>query len=46
MTTTDEAGTVLEFGGTVDAFTKAPFTLTVLAGSEKIEGWPARRTHK
>jgi hypothetical protein len=41
-----EAGTVLEFEGTIDAFTKAPFTLTVLADPEKIEGWPARRPRK
>jgi len=41
-----EAGTLLEFGGTIEAFTKAPFTLTVLAGAENIEGWPAKRTHK
>jgi hypothetical protein len=38
-----ENGTVLEFEGTIDAFTKAPFTLTILASQEKIEGWPAKR---
>jgi hypothetical protein len=38
-----EMGTVLEFEGTIEAFTKAPFTLTVLSNQEKIEGWPARR---
>ena len=36
-----ENGAILEFEGTVEAFTKAPFTLTVLAGPEKIAGWPA-----
>jgi hypothetical protein len=41
-----ESGTVLEFEGTIDAFTKAPFTLTVVADPEKIEGWPARRPRK
>jgi hypothetical protein len=41
-----ESGTVLEFEGTIDAFTKAPFTLTVLADPEKIDGWPARRPRK
>jgi hypothetical protein len=38
-----EVGTVLEFEGTFDAFTKAPFTLTLLAAQDKIEGWPAKR---
>ena len=38
-----EFGTVLEFEGTIDAFTRAPFTLTVLSNPEMIEGWPARR---
>jgi hypothetical protein len=37
-----EPGAVLEFEGTVEAYTKAPFTLTVLASPDKIEGWPAR----
>ena len=37
-----EIGTVLEFEGTIDAFTKAPFTLTVRSNPEKIEGWPAK----
>jgi hypothetical protein len=41
-----DSGTVLEFEGTIEAFTKAPFTLTVLATPEKIEGWPARRPRK
>jgi hypothetical protein len=41
-----EAGTVLEFEGTIDAFTKAPFTLTVVASPEKIDGWPAPRSRK
>ena len=41
-----ETGTILEFEGAIDAFTKAPFTLTVLANPEKIEGWPARRSRK
>jgi hypothetical protein len=38
-----ENGTVLEFEGTFDAFSKAPYTLTIMASQEKIEGWPARR---
>jgi hypothetical protein len=37
-----EIGTVLEFEGTFEAFTKAPFTLTVQCNQEKIEGWPAK----
>ena len=37
------AGTILEFEGKIEAFTKAPFTLTVLANPEKIEGWRARQ---
>jgi hypothetical protein len=41
-----EFGTVLEFDGAIEAFTKAPFTLTVLSNPSKIEGWPARRTRK
>jgi hypothetical protein len=41
-----DAGTVLEFEGTIDAFTKAPFTLTVVASPEKIDGWPAARSRK
>ena len=38
-----EIGTVLEFEGTFESFTKAPFTLTILCSQEKIEGWPAKR---
>jgi hypothetical protein len=41
-----DAGTVLEFEGTLDAFTKAPFTLTVVASREKIDGWPAKQPGK
>jgi tetratricopeptide (TPR) repeat protein len=41
-----EPGAILEFEGTAEAFTKAPFTLTVLADREKIEGWPAARSRK
>ena len=37
-----ENGTVLEFEGTIEAFSKTPFTLTVVASQEKIEGWPAK----
>jgi len=37
-----EIGTILEFEGTIEAFTKAPFTLTVVGSPEKIEGWPAK----
>jgi hypothetical protein len=40
------AGTILEFEGKIEAFTKAPFTLTVLANPEKIEGWRARQPGK
>ena len=36
-----EFGTVLEFEGTIDAFTRTPFTLTVITNPEMIEGWPA-----
>jgi hypothetical protein len=43
---TAEAGTVLEFEGTIEAFTKAPFTLTVLANPAKIDGWPAPKSRK
>ena len=38
-----ENGTVLEFEGTFEAFTKAPYTLTIMASREKIDGWPAKR---
>jgi hypothetical protein len=38
-----EFGTVLEFEGTIDAFTKAPFSVIVLSNPGKIDGWPARR---
>ncbi len=41
-----DAGTVLEFEGTIEAFTRSPFNLTVLSAPEKIEGWPARRSRK
>jgi hypothetical protein len=41
-----EPGTVLEFEGAIDAFTKAPFTLTVLGSPEKIDGWPAKQPRK
>lgn len=36
-----EAGTVLEFEGTVSAFVKSPFVLTVMSDASKISGWPA-----
>jgi hypothetical protein len=39
-----ENGAILDFEGIFEAFTKAPFTLTVLAGPDKIEGWPAPAT--
>ena len=35
-------GTILEFDGTIDAFTKAPFSLTVLTSLAKIEGRPRK----
>ena len=35
-----EPGTQIHFQGTADAFVKAPFRLTVLAGKENIDGWP------
>jgi hypothetical protein len=41
-----ESGTVLEFEGTFEAFTKAPFSLTLVAAQDKIEGWPAKRSGK
>jgi len=41
-----EPGAILEFEGTLESFTKAPFALTVLADREKIEGWPAARSRK
>ena len=41
-----ESGAVLEFEGTFESFTKAPFTLTILCSQEKIEGWPAKRPAK
>lgn len=34
------SGTPLEFEGTVDSFTRGPFTLTLLSDPEKISGWP------
>jgi hypothetical protein len=37
-----DSGTVLEFEGTFEAFTKAPFSLTIVAPQERIEGWPAK----
>jgi hypothetical protein len=33
-------GTELEFEGSVEAFAKTPFTLTITAEHEKITGWP------
>ena len=36
------SGTVIEFEGTVDSFTKSPFALTVLTEPAKIYGWPAK----
>lgn len=36
-----EPGTPIHFQGSADTFVKAPFRLTVLAGRESIEGWPA-----
>lgn len=36
-----EPGTVLTFEGNADSFNKNPFLLTVTAGPDKIEGWPA-----
>ena len=38
-----EMGTVLEFEGTIEAFTKGPFALTVVSHPDKLEGWPAKR---
>ena len=35
-----DAGTVLEFEGTVDSFVKSPFGLTVVSDPSKISGWP------
>jgi hypothetical protein len=36
------SGTPVEFEGTVDSFTKSPFTLTILSEPAKIYGWPAK----
>jgi len=36
-----DAGTVLEFEGTIDAVAKSPFAMTVLSDPSKITGWPA-----
>ena len=38
-----EFGTVLEFEGTIDAFTRAPFSITILSTTDKIDGWPAKK---
>jgi hypothetical protein len=35
-----DLGTVLEFEGTADSFTRAPFRLTATIEPEKITGWP------
>ena len=37
-----ENGTVLEFEGTFEAFSKVPYSLTITASQEKIDGWPAK----
>lgn len=37
-----DAGTVLEFEGTVDSFVQNPFALTVVSDPSKISGWPAK----
>jgi hypothetical protein len=34
------AGTEIEFEGTVDSFTKLPFSLTITVDREKVSGWP------
>jgi hypothetical protein len=36
------SGTPIEFEGTVDSFTRSPFTLTILSEPAKIYGWPAK----
>ena len=36
------SGTVIEFEGTADSFTKSPFAFTVLTEPAKIYGWPAK----
>jgi hypothetical protein len=41
-----DAGTILEFEGNFDAFTKAPFTLTLTSNPAKIEGWPVKAKRK
>ncbi|MEO8593406.1 MAG: hypothetical protein ABI759_08790 [Candidatus Solibacter sp.] len=38
-----EFGTVLEFEGTIDAYTRSPFSVTVLSAPDKLDGWPAKR---
>jgi hypothetical protein len=37
-----ENGTVLEFEGTFEAFSKAPYSLTIAASQGKIDGWPTK----
>ena len=41
-----DLGTVLEFEGTVDAFLKSPFGVTVISDPAKISGWPAAPIRK
>ncbi len=37
-----EIGSILEFEGTIDSFTKTPFSVTVLGSPDKVDGWPAK----
>ena len=39
-----DPGTVLEFEGVPDAFTKSPFTMLINVERDKVEGWPERRS--
>jgi hypothetical protein len=41
-----EPGTQIHFQGTAGGFVKEPFSLTVLAGQEDIDGWPGAKTGK
>ncbi len=40
-----DPGTVLEFEGVPDAFTKSPFTMLINVERDQVDGWPGRRGH-
>jgi len=37
-----EFGTVVEFEGVIDSFTRTPFSVTILAAPDKMDGWPSK----